>query len=314
MANARAKKVDNTHLSVDLAEKKIWVHRDYIAHVFRWNHITRYMKSRLTRKSSAGPCNILDVGCGVDLPLGRAIFSNKMVPHKYMGVDYNPVPFHPMLTGNKFPLELWDEVDFLDPEINLESIGWQPEIITCLEMLEHVEPLHAYRVLLKILGLLANAKEPIVFLSTPCFDPVQGAANNHVNEMTYSAFGAMIEDAGFEITRVYGTFASQRDYMHHLFERYGESMKRLWDDLSEYYESNVLAVMFAPVFPQYSRNCIWKCRPATQGSSRSFATLADTREPWGSSSRAEWAKLVKFQEEYGIYQGFSNSPCHGAEG
>jgi hypothetical protein len=34
MANARGKSIDNTHLSIDQAEERGFIHRDYIAHCF----------------------------------------------------------------------------------------------------------------------------------------------------------------------------------------------------------------------------------------------------------------------------------------
>ena len=35
MANARGKEIDNTHLSIDQAEARGFIHRDYIAHCLR---------------------------------------------------------------------------------------------------------------------------------------------------------------------------------------------------------------------------------------------------------------------------------------
>jgi len=38
MANARGKEIDNTHLSIDQAEARGFLHRDYIAHCLRWSN------------------------------------------------------------------------------------------------------------------------------------------------------------------------------------------------------------------------------------------------------------------------------------
>ena len=48
MANARGKEIDNTHLSIDQAEERGFIHRDYIAHCLRWTHVAKYLhlKSR----------------------------------------------------------------------------------------------------------------------------------------------------------------------------------------------------------------------------------------------------------------------------
>ena len=43
MANARGKEIDNTHLSIDQAEARGFIHRDYIAHCLRsvsYTHLT----------------------------------------------------------------------------------------------------------------------------------------------------------------------------------------------------------------------------------------------------------------------------------
>ena len=43
MANARGKEIDNTHLSIDQAEERGFIHRDYIAHCLRWTHVAKYL-------------------------------------------------------------------------------------------------------------------------------------------------------------------------------------------------------------------------------------------------------------------------------
>ena len=43
MANARGKSIDNTHLSIDQAEERGFIHRDYIAHCLRWTHVAKWM-------------------------------------------------------------------------------------------------------------------------------------------------------------------------------------------------------------------------------------------------------------------------------
>jgi hypothetical protein len=50
MANARGKSIDNTHLSIDQAEERGFIHRDYIAHCLRWTHVAKWMGNPKHRK------------------------------------------------------------------------------------------------------------------------------------------------------------------------------------------------------------------------------------------------------------------------
>ena len=56
---------DKTHLSIDLAEERGFIHRDYIAHCFRWSHVTKYLMAQAKYKRVL----IMDVGCGKDFTL-----------------------------------------------------------------------------------------------------------------------------------------------------------------------------------------------------------------------------------------------------
>jgi hypothetical protein len=125
-----------------------------------------------------------------------------------------------------------------------------------------------------------------VFLSTPCYDSKVGAAANHVNEMTYQAFGAALEDTGWRIQGHWGTFASIKDYKDVLTQ----DLKDLFDKFKGYYDSNYLATVFAPLYPQLSRNCIWELKFDKESDSRLFPSLKDVDGPWGSSDK--WKELL----------------------
>ncbi len=94
MANIRGKAMDNTHLSIDQAEKRGFIHRDYIAHCLRWSHVVKFMGEKSRYKTA----DLLDIGCGKDLPLLRLLYSSKMIPDtgSYTGVDINKLeaPFN----------------------------------------------------------------------------------------------------------------------------------------------------------------------------------------------------------------------------
>lgn len=311
MANERGKAIDNTHLSIDQAEARGFIHRDYIAHCLRWTHVAKYLQSKYKE------ARVLDIGCGVDLPLARLLYSSRLIVNDYVGVEYNHSkkfklePFH----SGKFPISAYGSMDFgktasayLTNETN-EAItdqqsmiyvgddGWGqhrlPNVVTSFEMLEHVESGHCRAVLQKVFNIMNTTKvvlkeNPIAFISTPCYDANVGAAANHVNEMTYQALGALLEDLGFEIQNVYGTFASQRDYKPQLMK---DGHLAAYEALSTYYDSNYLATIFAPLYPQFSRNALWELRVAGSiaGYTRKFPPLAEVPGPWSSS--ANWQDL-----------------------
>src|SRR4029077_2190422 len=78
---------DRTHLSIDMAEERMIIHRDYLAHCMRWSHVAKFLMQH-KRYASA---RILEAGCGKEMPLPRMIYSNRMSGAEYVGVDVNPL-------------------------------------------------------------------------------------------------------------------------------------------------------------------------------------------------------------------------------
>lgn len=313
MANARGKAIDNTHLSIDQAEARGFIHRDYIAHCLRWTHVAKHLQK------SYKTARVLDIGCGVDLPLPRLLYSSRLIVYDYVGVEYNKShkfalePFH----SGKFPISAYGSIDFADddrvtllaptssltdPTVVMYSGDNEvaehrlPNTFTCFEMIEHIEPNHCRRVLRKLRMMMQHCRavtgdEPIAFISTPCWDPVVGAADNHVNEMLYLALGALIESLGFIIENVAGTFASQRDYKDQLYK---DGYASAYKALADHYDSNYLATIFAPLYPQHSRNALWTLRVPTdaqlsRGIPSKFPPLSEIPGPWTSSEL--WEQL-----------------------
>lgn len=296
MANARGKSIDNTHLSIDQAENRGFIHRDYIAHCLRWTHVCNF----LTKKQRYKTARILDIGCGVDLPLAKLLYSSRLIVEEYVGVDYNKShkfdlsPFH---TG-KMTVHAYGGIDATKDITFSSGLYWVgdkdsqklPNIITCFEVLEHIEPGHCRKMLTLIHQFLEKDSEARAFISTPCWDPHVGAANNHVSEIKYEAFGALLEDLGFEIKGHWGTFASQKDYKKIFFNQYPDA-KAMWDRLSEYYDTNYLATIFAPMYPHLARNCLWQVKTKDNKYNRLFPKLKEVERPWTSSTR--WKELAR---------------------
>lgn len=172
----------------------------------------------------------------------------------YTGVDYGKVPWPETVKRDtkKFNATLLEKTDFVK---FAKDVPPTYDVITSFEVLEHVEPWHTYQMLCSMRAVaLPQAR---IFISTPCFDVKTGAAANHVNEMTYNALRALIGLVGFTIEKVWGTFANQRDYKAFLKDLH-PGLQDVFEELSEYHSTEILANMFAPLFPERSRNCLWK--------------------------------------------------------
>lgn len=278
MANPK-RKIDKTHLSIDNAESRGFLHRDYIAHCLRWTHVVKHLAQQQRYKTA----RILDIGCGKEIPMAKLMHSSRMEPTAYYAVDVNNLVLPEQFKNAKWKPALAGKTDVCDlrPD-DFESV---PNIISCFEVLEHVAPEHSRRMLAKIYELLEP--EGIAFISTPCWDPQVGAANNHINEMTYEALGAMIEDVGFGIQGHWGTFASIKDYKDELTQ----AQKEVFNDLRTYYDTNYLATIMAPLVPHKSRNVIWQLeKPAhNETYGRHFKNLRDVEGQWSSSD--DWRQL-----------------------
>jgi len=303
MGRNQARLIDKTFLSLDNAEERGLIHRDYIAHVFRWTHVVKY----LAQKHRYQDAVVLDVGCGKEMPLAKTMYVNKFTPKYYVGVDANKFDIPEMLQGKKIPIKAWAETDFCALETSdvCDPNLVPPNVVVSYEVIEHVQPEQCRRMLehmLKVTTLDCN-----YFISTPCWNGE--AAENHINEMTFAALGSLFEDLGFSIVGVWGTFASIRDYKDQLsdwtYYYSGDdpndgkdinyrtaNLRPLFDVLSEYYDSNVLATIFAPLFPASSRNCLWQLDRAENHPNykRRFSKLVDAPTPWTQS--ASWRELA----------------------
>lgn len=303
MANERGKTIDNTHLSINQAEARGFIHRDYIAHCMRWSHVVKQMYKRSRYKEA----RILDIGCGVDVPMARTLYSQKLIPHSYVGVEYNrpdKIDLSAFSATSRFPLHVYGGIDFAnDEQVVLLGEGTYsikgdvhglPNVITCFEVLEHIEPEHVRRVLNKIGRMMAEHDarsdiESVFFMSTPNYDEHVGAAANHVNEMKHQALNCLLEDLGFVISEQYGTFASQTDYKQEFFKEFPNDGSTIFSRLSDYYDSNYLATVLAPLYPSRARNCLRVLRYSGdrgRGSGDSGRLFAEPGpRPWSSSAR-----------------------------
>lgn len=282
MSNARGKSIDTTYLSLDKAEQRGFIHRDYVAHCMRYSHVIKRFYERQNYKTA----KVLDIGAGRELPFCKTLYSSRLIPEAYCAVDVGPFNQEAVdiVKGGKLSdrADLFPHKDLIDIPSTFFAEGWFTHTI-CFEVLEHVEPGHAKQMLNRM-ALWTKRETGRIFISTPCYNWKDCAAN-HVNEMTYMALGAMIESLGLKIENVHGTFASIRDYVGEMNEAYQE----VFQDLRDYYDTNFLSVVFAPMFPGHSRNALWELSvPKDWGivepEPDQFPPIYECKTPWGSST------------------------------
>ena len=236
-------KYNKTQLDIEKASERGILHRDYIAHCLRWSHVMKHAK--MGQK-------LLDVGCGLNTPMAMTFYANKFRPSKYVGLDIRhkfkytdqdfPFPFY---TQGNFDVTIPDH--WVDVLVEHGDV-WHT--VVCFEVIEHMNKVDG----IKLLTNMADyCGESDIYLSTPCFNG--SAAANHIHEWEYQELKDELEKL-FVIKAHYGTFASQRD----IKPVFSPEAAKVFSELHAYYDSNFLSVVFAPMYPAQSRNCIWKLK------------------------------------------------------
>lgn len=242
------KQYNTTQLDPELTFTKHVFHRDQFAHYLRWTHVLKNARIGM---------NILDVGCGTGNML-EVFYRNKFAGKEYLGLEYKSLTV--ARNNVKFSQVKWakfEQCDITQPNLikqPKDNSSW--DIITCFEVLEHVGKENVDQVLKNIYDNMSD--KTICYISTPCFDPEVGAAGNHIingeiGEMFYDELREKLINTGFKIKKVYGTFASIKDYKDQL----NDWQTKMFEALKDYYDTDLLSVIMAPFFPEYSRNCIW---------------------------------------------------------
>ena len=271
------------------------------------------------------------------MPLAKTLYSNRLIPIQYVGVDLNDFDIPKMLKDKKLPIRIWAETDFCDldpwdvsvvsatndpPYTSSGRFGLHeyvrvddgkvvdtyrlPNVLTCFECLEHVTPAHCRRLLQHMLEV--TAVDCHYFISTPCWNST--SAENHINEVSFQALGTLLEDVGFKVEGMYGTFASISDYKDELsnvktyfyngkgeLESVSTDLRHIFGALRNYYDTNILAIIFAPLFPDKSRNCLWHLTRATRiEQARLFSPWEQVTTPWGQ--HPSWLQLSGYDHKH----------------
>lgn len=276
------KEIDKTYLSINNAEERGFIHRDYIAHCFRWSHVIKFMQQKHRFKDAY----VLDLGCGKEVPLLKTMYTSKMAPYSYIGCDYNQIEVTDCIRkamDKCYNAELnshYDISEDLDSNINAEAT-----IVTSFEVFEHMTPGKLIKLLRKMKDNLSHNAD--IFISTPNFNG--SAAANHHNEMTQEFLSELFEAFGFTIEEKFGTFASQKDYMNELRK---DGYENLFNRLAEYYDSNCLAVIFAPLYAEYSRNVMWHLKVNNELATSANIAMVITKHFANQQDSEGWKRII----------------------
>jgi 2-polyprenyl-3-methyl-5-hydroxy-6-metoxy-1,4-benzoquinol methylase len=230
-----------------------YFHRDLFAHFFRWSHILKVCTKL------RGKCKVLDFGCA-DGQLCEVLYRNRCAPEKYVGMDIRQQSLEKVKAKLKdLPWVEFVKADLVEDDASALLGGETFDVVVCFEVLEHVGKQNVPK-------LLANMKEcgsadATYYISTPNYDPNVGAADNHtvngeIYELAHEETARLLYDAGFDVVAKYGTFASQKD----IEPLMTDEQRKLFFAAKEYYDSNILSNMFAFMFPEQARNCMWVCK------------------------------------------------------
>ena len=275
MVKRKNEEFDRTDLDIPKALERGMIHRDYVAHCFRWSYVKKFLSAgdktwgypvdntgHYYRKNNA---HILDVGCGEDLMLYKTLNSTRMIPQSYTGVDINKLITPKGFEGSRLKPTLLGETDFC----SIEHLDTQPNIVVSFEVLEHVPNEYAREMIKHMYKL--SSDNAYMIISTPVLSEKYGMAKNHINEMTRAELKTFIENAGWNIEENFGTFAGQYD----MFKFMTKEDQELYNRISKYYDSAVMSTIFAPLYPEHSRNNIWVCSKKGQTNGQTSFKFAE---------------------------------------
>lgn len=225
-------------------------HRDQFAHYLRWTHILREAKIGDT---------IVDFGCGQGNLL-EVLYRNKFKCTEYIGMDIRPKTIE--LAAEKFKMVEWATFlvqDLIYPTEPFELFG--ADKVCSFEVIEHVGKQNVEKFLENFKNC-GHARSKY-YLSTPNHDAKVGAAGNHTydshdgrgianQEFTHQELQTHIEKQ-FKVVKKFGTFASSSDYRPLM----SDWQEKMYNAMKEYYDSNLVSNIMAPMFPEHSRNTLW---------------------------------------------------------
>lgn len=182
--------------------------QDYFVHMLRFSKMTDMVRGK----------NIFDLGCGKYTNLLKAICQMQRGPNYncYIGTDYCKCrKWRPDYKGIWDKTYILDEMDFTDDDNFLTVLSVletvyssdEPFIITCFEVLEHMDFKLQNKFLYNLSRILHNPLFRIeaCYFSTPNFNG--SAANNHISELHYTLLEEMFERYDIKVVNAQGLSA-----------------------------------------------------------------------------------------------------------
>lgn len=221
------------------------LHRDYSAHFFRWSFAKRFIKPT---------DSVLEVGCGQDLPLFKILTGGvARSVDIYLGVDLNKLK-----ANSKNKNNFWGEFNFVEDYAKIQAFRPQGfDVLVTFEVIEHMRVDLGAQMLKACYDCLKPGG--IMLISTPCYDGKRHAAN-HIHEYTVPELQEYLHNAGFVVNERYGTFMDIKYLKQPLLDDNTQlAVDLLLPKLSKYFDSNAISNIFAPLYPDHSRNNLWVC-------------------------------------------------------
>lgn len=268
-ANAKSdrpdRRFDTTALHYD-QHGRLFSHADYIAHCEKYDYVWRSIQSG---------DRVLDVGCGTDAPLMRAINFVQSQAAKVMlreGGCYVGVDLNKLKPTNINWAQLIGELDITSDEgFNLcldavpqnqggnleELVGYT--LVVALEVIEHMDVDDGRRMLKNLNDLLSP--EGRIILSTPVYDG-KGMARNHIHEYYVDELQALVEEVGLEVVRRMGTFTSEPQIKAWMKANRPDWLA-LYLEAREFHSAGYMSGLIAPMVPDMARNNVWVLRKSS---------------------------------------------------
>jgi len=152
--------------------------------------------------SNSSDLDVLDIGCGYGY--GSFIMAVSNTNYRVLGIDICDECIARSKKYFKVENLNFKKLDILqDIELIKKKLG-RFDIITCLEVLEHISKEYVLKLLNNIRNLLKP--EGRAYISTPnkpIYD-VDSYTENHINELNLDDFRMLLDKAGFKIINIYG--------------------------------------------------------------------------------------------------------------